>query len=80
MHGENRANRITNYGFGNTANEQSRQARSVMLGKDYYSSAHLLLGFDDLFHRMTGAEYRLHVQIREFLLDDLAEALDRLFN
>jgi hypothetical protein len=51
-----------------------------MLGKDNYSSANLFLSFNDLFHRMTGAEYWLHVQIWKFLRDDLTEALDRLSN
>jgi hypothetical protein len=80
MHGENCTNRITNYALGHTANEHSGEARSIMLGKGYYSSLDLFLSFDDLFLRMAGAQYRLHYRNRKFLCDDLAETLDRFSN
>jgi hypothetical protein len=54
------------------------ETQSIVFGQDYYFSTNLLLSFNDLFHRMTGAEYWFHVQAGKPLVDDDAQALPRL--
>jgi hypothetical protein len=79
MHGKDCAGRITNYTLCNTANKHSDQAGSIMPGNDYYFSANFLLGLNDLFYRMTGAEYWLCIYVWELLLNDSTETLDPIF-
>src|ERR1700731_207331 len=79
MHGKDCAGRITNYTLCNTANKHSDQAGSIMPGNYYYFSANFLLGLNDLFYRMTGAEYWLCIHVWELLLNDPTKTLDRIF-
>jgi hypothetical protein len=56
MDGEDGATRVTNYTFGNAADEHSSQSRAIMLGKDDDHNANVSLSFNNFFHRMTYEE------------------------
>jgi hypothetical protein len=77
-HRKDRTPGVTNHALSDAANQHMHETQPIVFGQDDYFGTNLLLSFNDLFHRMTGAEYRFHVPAGKLLVDDCAQALPRL--